>query len=59
MSSYNYLLSRKNSNRDKAINIVDLLKETKVREKKEKRQTIYVAAAAVSILALSGYIISK
>lgn len=39
-------------------NIVDLYKRAKLEEKKEKRNTIIIATAAVSVLAVSGLIIS-
>lgn len=40
------------------INIVDLLKKAKSEEKKNKRNTILIATAAVSVLAASGLMIS-
>tara|TARA_B100000029_G_C17064440_1_gene774412 strand:+ start:170 stop:355 length:186 start_codon:yes stop_codon:yes gene_type:complete len=40
-------------------NIVQLLKYAKQEEVKEKRKNIYIAAAAISALALSGFIISQ
>tara|TARA_B100000029_G_scaffold453468_1_gene479284 strand:+ start:424 stop:588 length:165 start_codon:yes stop_codon:yes gene_type:complete len=39
-------------------NIVQLMRHAKKEEIKEKRKNIYIAAAAVSVLALSGFIIS-
>ena len=40
-------------------NVVDLIKKTRLKEKKEKRQTMIIAAAAISALALSGFIITN
>jgi len=40
-------------------NILDLIKKTKLEQKKEKRQTVYLTAAAISALAISGFIISQ
>ena len=40
-------------------NIVDLIKRNKLQQKKEKIQNVYMAAAAISVLALSGFIISQ
>ena len=59
MAPHSNLLAKKLDNKNKSTNIVDLLKETKLREKEEKRSNIYIAAAAVSVLALSGFIISN
>ena len=61
MSHYKYLENKKNEFRIKPIttNISDLLKNNKLEQKTEKRQNIYFAAAAISVLALSGFIISQ
>ena len=48
----------KNRPEKKTINVVDLLNRAKVEEKKEKRQTMIIAAGAVSALAISAIIIS-
>ena len=40
-------------------NINQLLKKAKDQENIEKRKNIYMAAAAISVLALSGFIISQ
>ena len=40
-------------------NIVDLLRKSRLEEKKGKRQNYIIAAAAVSALVISGYIISQ
>ena len=43
----------------KQTNIVDLIKRAKLEEKKEKRNTVLIATtAAISVLAVSGLIIS-
>ena len=61
MAPYRYMLLKNKDNKDKSTNtnIVDLLKRTKLQEKREKRQNVYIAAAAISVLALSGFIISQ
>ena len=58
MRSGDYLASRDSTDMRKAVNVVDLIKKAKFEEKKEKRHTIVVAAAALSALAISGLIIS-
>ena len=50
--SKNYNFPKKNTN------IVDLIKKAKTEEKKSKRNTILMATAAVSVLAVSGVVIS-
>ena len=50
--SKNYNFPKKNTN------IVDLIKKAKTEEKKSKRNTILMATAAVSVLAVSGLVIS-
>ncbi len=61
MAHYKYLENKKSEFRLKpsTTNISDLLKNNKLEQKKEKRQNIYFAAAAISVLALSGFIISQ
>ena len=59
MSIHNYLATKKNRSISRPTNIVDLLKKSKLEEKKGKRHNIYVAVAAASVLALSGFIISQ
>ena len=59
MHRQNYLTLKEKTFKNRTTNIVDLIKETKTREKREKRQNIYIAAAAVSVLAISGYIITQ
>jgi hypothetical protein len=41
------------------INVIDLIKNSKLEEKREKRQKFLVVTIAASALALSGYIISQ
>ncbi len=61
MAPYRYMLLKNKDNKDKSTNtnIVDLLRRTKLQQKREKRQNVYIAAAAISVLALSGFIISQ
>ena len=61
MATYRYMLLKNKDNKDKSTNtnIVDLLRRTKLQQKREKRQNVYIAAAAISVLALSGFIISQ
>ena len=61
MISYNYMIPKQESEKDKLkrIDVVQLLKKIKLNQKKEKRQSIYIAAVALSILAISGFIISQ
>ena len=61
MAPYRYMLLKNKDNIDKSTNtnIVDLLRRTKLQQRREKRQNVYIAAAAISVLALSGFIISQ
>ena len=61
MKSYRYINLKNKDILYKATNtnIVQLLRQAKEQETKEKRKNIYMAAAAVSVLALSGFIISQ
>ena len=61
MVPYRYMLLKNKDNTDKSTNtnIVDLLRRTKLQQRREKRQNVYIAAAAISVLALSGFIISQ
>ena len=54
----NYLMSKKQDQRAKPINVVDLIRKAKFKEKKEKRQVVIIASAAVSALAAIGFVIS-
>ena len=58
MTTNNYLTTKVSELSYKRTNIVDLLNKAKVEQKKEKRNTIIYAAGAVSLLAISGLIIS-
>jgi len=55
------MLLKNKDNKDESTNtnIVDLLRRTKLQQRREKRQNVYIAAAAISVLALSGFIISQ
>ena len=61
MKNFKYLNSkyRDSQYQSASTNIVQLLKHAKQEEVKEKRKNIYIAAAAISALALSGFIISQ
>ena len=61
MAPYKHMLLKNKDNIDKSTNtnIVDLLRRTKLQQRREKRQNVYIAAAAISVLALSGFIISQ
>ena len=61
MKAYKHLISKDQNNYYKATNtnINHLLKKVKEQESGEKRKNIYMAAAAISVLALSGFIISQ
>jgi len=54
----NYITTKVTTSSYKRTNIVDLLNKAKVEQKKENRNTIIYAAGAVSLLAISGLIIS-
>ena len=43
----------------KNADINDLIKRSKLQEKKEKKQKVVISAVAISALAISGYIISQ
>ena len=58
MRSGDYLPAKDSTYVRKGVNVVDLIKKAKFEEKKEKRHTIVIAAAAFSALAISGLIIS-
>ena len=60
MKTYKHLIAKSLDTQDKSINtnINQLLKRAKEQETGEKRKNIYMAAAAISVLALSGFIIS-
>ena len=56
MAQYKYLINKES--KPNRLNVVNLLKKTKIEQRKEKRKNILVAAAAISALAVSGLIIS-
>ena len=58
MSAYSHLSQKKNERRHKSVDVMDLMQKAKFNEKREKRNTILVTAAAISALAVSGFIIS-
>ena len=61
MAPYRYMLLKNKGDKIKSTNtnIVDLIRRSKLEQKKERRQSVYIAAAAISVLALSGFIISQ
>ena len=61
MAPYRYMLLKNKDNKDESTNtnIVDLLRRTKLQQRREKRKNVYIATAAISVLALSGFIISQ
>ena len=61
MKTYKHLIARDESVQYKEtnMNINQLLMKAKKQENGEKRKNIYMAAAAISVLALSGFIISQ
>ena len=58
VSSRDYLTQSNIAGNRRSVDVVDLIKKAKFEEKKEKRQTIVIAAAALSALAISGLIIT-
>jgi len=58
MASDNYLKSRKRIEFSSNINVLNIIKNNKINEKKEKRNTLVITATAVSLLVASGFIIS-
>ena len=58
MIESNYLASKKQDPHAKPINVVDLIRKAKFKEKKEKRQVVIIASAAVSALAAIGFVLS-
>ena len=58
MASYNYISVKSAKSQYRKANIVDLIKRAKLDEKKEKRNVLLYAAAAISALAFSGLVIS-
>ena len=58
MALSNYLMEKNQKNNNKTVNVIDLMNKAKFQEKKEKRTTILIAAAALSVLAVTGVVIS-
>ena len=50
--------SKTRSRVSKTPNVIDLINKSKLEQKREKRQNIIIAAAAVSALAISGFLIT-
>ena len=61
MTKHEYLIEKDSTESFKStnVNIVNLLKKTKDAKKKETKQNLYITAAAVSILAISGFVIAQ
>ena len=61
MKTYKHLVFKVDRDQYKPTNtnISQLLKRAKEQESGEKRKNIYMVAAAISVLALSGFIISQ
>ena len=61
MRTYKYLTSKEQNKSELSTrtNVVRLLKKNKLEAKQERNKNIYIAAAAVSVLAISGLIISQ
>ena len=57
MAEYNYLESKKDHG-SKSVNVVELIQKAKFKEKKEKRQVVVIASAAVTALAAIGLAIT-
>ena len=58
MYSNDYITKRKQGPVYRTTNVVDLINRVKSNQKKEKRKTIIITAAAISALAVTGFIIS-
>ena len=58
MALINYLIEKNQKNNNKTINVIDLMNRAKYQEKKEKRTTLLITAAALSVLAVTGVVIS-
>ena len=57
MALSNYLIEKNQKNNNKTINVIDLMNRAKSQEKKEKRTTLLITAAALSVLAVTGVVI--
>ena len=59
MAQSHYVGQKSTSSYSKGTTDVNsLIRKVKLREKQERRNTIYIATAAITALAVSGYIIS-
>lgn len=58
MTFSNYLVEKNQKNNKKTINVIDLINKAKFQEKREKRNTFLITAAAISALAVTGIVIS-
>ena len=58
LSENEHYLGKNNGISDRRVNILDLKKTVKDREKEDKKHTIIIAAAAISTLVISGIVIS-
>ena len=58
MYSHDYITKRKQGPVYRTTNVGDLINRVKSNQKKEKRKTIIITAAAISALAVTGFIIS-
>ena len=58
MALSNYLTEKEQKRNSKSINVIDLINRAKFQEKKEKRKTMFITAAAISALVATGFVIS-
>ena len=58
MASYNYMTSKDTTKFRRNVDVVQLMNKAKVERQKEKKKNMYIVAATVSALAVSGLIIS-
>ena len=58
MALSNYLMEKNQKDNNKTVNVIDLMNRAKSQEKKEKRTTLLITAAALSVLAVTGVVIS-
>ncbi len=58
MASYNYMTSKDTTKFRRNVDVVQLMNKVKVERQKEKKKNMYIVAATVSALAVSGLIIS-
>lgn len=58
MASYNYMTSKDTTKFRSNVDVVQLMNKAKAERQKEKKKNMYIVAATVSALAVSGLIIS-